>query len=166
MRLNEINSIINQTFNFLIDFGFEMVKNETSFNENREELSVSYTSENREFNIHYFSYLNSLSNPKGTYLENTSINILSVDKEGLKKQFNLNGYLYFKEPNKPDFIIANKDNKDGQNLDQYKANLQNIKTYLVDKLTPVITGKEWISAHWTRLDGFKIQNKTKTEYFE
>lgn len=165
-RLDALEELLCQSFDFLLELGFKITTKQKTVHQDQAKLCIFYLSKKREFQVRYHLRLDLSQEPKEFLVEKTSIQILSVDKVGSEKYFDLNGYLLFKEPNKPHLLLFEQHHQNGQDLRDYQVELRALKAYLTEHLLGVIQGDRWILAYWTRLDGFKIQDKKGTEFFE
>ena len=170
INLRERKIIIEKEFNYLTNYGFNLVENTImSFEEsvmNEDKITIVFESDSRIFKIQYVTKINFLNKKRekspqyqlsNNLYEYTLFDIKAKNTESYS-DFSVNNYvlltnrkLYFQK-----FNTYNQKYQKGITNQEYLLIINNYKNLLNNELSDIMKGKSWISMFNDRLDGWMI----------
>ncbi len=169
------NNIILEAFNRFGDVGY--ILSESTFsviNESTkcDRITVIYQSINRLLRVQYLSSLNYTSEfPNQNLIE--FVNIDMTNKDAIDESFtdnHLDIVHYFRltipEIYQSELELFNNSDQSGIQIREFEQRINLYADMILNNLKEVTTGKQWISASMTRLDGWRIQTEEGIKYYD
>lgn len=169
------NTIILEAFKKFSNVGYVVSESTLKvINESTkcDQITVVYQSVNRILRIQYLSSLNYTSEfPNQNPIECVNIDMTNScgnDKNFTDNHLDIVHYFRLTLPNiyQRELALYNNSDQSGIPMEEFERKINLYADMILNNLREVTTGKQWVSASMTRLDGWRIQTNEGIKYYD